>query len=243
MRNVDAIIVASGKGTRTGRNVRKQYIEIDGLPLMCYALKAFDKCEDIRRIYLAVPKMEIEKCKFYFVKPLKMSHEVILVAGGSTRQSSVLNALEVANTNESSGDILIHDAVRPFVTEKLISKCIKGVKATGACVPVVPVADSLKKVDYAAGSFLKSVERENIWFAQTPQAFDFELILKAHCKAKKYNLWCTDDSKIAEISGISVSMIQGLGYNIKVTTEDDLIIAEAIAKILNYATNLPQTKN
>ena len=143
------------------------------------------------------------------------------------RQDSVRNGLDNCNTNTNI--VVIHDGARPFVTSNIIKESIKCARECGACTAAVPVKDTIKKVDENKYS-IDTPSREGLYAVQTPQAFGYDLILEGHKQAKNMDIFATDDTMLIEHMGIKVKIIDGSNTNIKITTEDDLIFADAILK-------------
>jgi len=222
---VSTIIVAAGQGARMGGSVPKQYLLLQKIPVVSYALKAFDACRAVDRLYLVVPAADIEHCRREIVQPLELGTPLELVPGGAQRQDSVFNGL--CRVQDRAGMVLIHDGVRPFVDADLIRLCLEGAKETGACIPAIPVNETLKKVD-STGLIERTIAREGIWQAQTPQAFRYELIMAAHRKAKEEGFLASDDALLVERLGASVKIVAGKKENLKITTLADLRIAEAL---------------
>lgn len=220
-----AVIVAGGSGMRMKAPVKKQYLILDGVPIVSHTLMAFDRYPDLDRIVLVVPEEDLEFCRANIVAPLSLDHDVQLVAGGRRRQESVLNGLAVLGV--SDGTVLIHDGVRPFVRPFLISACLAGVKATGACIPAILATDTLKQVD-EKGVIIRTLDRQQIRLAQTPQTFSIGLIRCAHQLAVQRGFAATDDASAAEFSGVRVTVVPGDRDNIKITTPQDLTIARGI---------------
>lgn len=222
-----AVIVAGGIGSRMQAPEKKQYLNLAGLPLLCHTLMAFDRCADLDQICLVVPEEDLEKCKEDVLEPLSLVHDIQLVAGGKRRQESVVNGLN--SLTAKSGIVMIHDGVRPFVRSSLIERCLAGVQATGACIPAIPATDTLKQVD-ANGVIVRTVARQTIRLAQTPQTFSIDLIRRAHHHVARKDVEVTDDASVAEQFGTSVIVVPGDPDNIKITTPHDLIVAQAILK-------------
>jgi len=220
-----AVIVAAGSGSRMQAPVKKQYLLLDGLPIVCHTLMAFDRLSAVDRILFVVPRNDLQWCRENIVAPLALHHDIQLVAGGRRRQESVLNGLAAAATTE--GIVMIHDGVRPFVRPFLIDACLTGVAATGACIPVIPVTDTLKQVDENA-VIVRTLDRRHIRLAQTPQTFAIDLIRHAHQLAERQGFVATDDASVAEFAGESVTVVPGDRDNIKITTAQDLPIAVTI---------------
>ena len=224
------IIVAGGQGLRMKSDVRKQYLAFGGRPILGHTLSAFLECAAIRRIFLVVPETDVAYCRHCILGLFDDPRSIELVPGGSERQASVYNGLAAALGH---GDIVaIHDGVRPFVQPELITRCIEGAEAYGACVPGIPAVDTLKQVD-AAGTIEKTLARSRIWCAQTPQTFRYDLIWAAHESARSGGIAETDDATLLERMGRPVRMIPGCRFNLKITTPEDLALAPAIMKLMS----------
>ena len=220
-----AVIVAGGSGSRMMAPVRKQYLDLDGVPIVAHTLMAFDRHSDLDRMVLVVPENDVEWCRTDILAPLSLCHDVQLVAGGRRRQDSVFNGLSAVG--RGYGTVMIHDGVRPFVSLALMNACIDGVKISGGCVPAIPATDTLKQVD-ANGRIIRTLDRQLIRLAQTPQTFSLDLIMNAHQLARQRGFTATDDASIAEFAGETVTVVAGDPDNIKITTPEDLSIATAI---------------
>lgn len=222
---VYAIVVAAGKGVRINGAIRKQYIEIDGFPVLYWTLKAIVSCRTVDRIILVIPPDDFSFCINEIIHPLNIQKKTDIVAGGSERQDSVYNGLMAVDNKEST--VVIHDGVRPFISPDQIEECAKQAVLHGACILGVPVSDTLKFVN-DSGYIEKTVKRDAIWLAQTPQAFNYALIKKAHESAKKDGFAGTDDASLVERLGEKVKIINGSINNIKITTPEDLALARSI---------------
>jgi 2-C-methyl-D-erythritol 4-phosphate cytidylyltransferase len=223
---ISALIVAGGRGLRMGSAQRKQYLNLLGRPILVRTLQVFDQCLHIQRILVVVPRSEIEYCEQNIITDAGLRNQVILVEGGQRRQDSVFNGLQFLGADEE-GLVLIHDGVRPFVSAALIEACIKGAVQWGACIPAVMAVDTPKKID-SRGVITQTVPREQLHMAQTPQAFNLSLIQRAHRQARRLGRQATDDASLVEALGIAVHVIPGLRENIKITTPEDLVYAEAL---------------
>jgi len=225
-----AVIVAAGRGKRMGTNVLKQYLEIGGIPVIARALKCFQNCGEIFEIVIVTADSETEYCKKEIVEKFNFDKVKKIVVGGTERQESVFNGL---NALENDTDIvLIHDGVRPFVKEKYINKIIKETAVYESCVLGVRAKDTIKSCD-ENGFVTATPERKDLWIAQTPQAFKYDLIMHAYKKAALDGFFGTDDSMLAERLGVKVKMTEGDYDNIKITTKEDLDFGEAIVKSLS----------
>jgi 2-C-methyl-D-erythritol 4-phosphate cytidylyltransferase len=224
---VNSIIVAGGKGKRMNGEIRKQYLVLAGLPILCHTLKVFDTCKTIDRIFLVIPSDDISYCRQHILSAVQLTKTVHLVPGGDERQASVYNGLlaigrQIHTPIGPDDTVVIHDGVRPFVTCNQIDDCICNAKANGACILGIPVFDTLKYTD-VLGFIDKTIQRDNTWFAQTPQAFQYHIIM-----ARQTGYHGTDDASLVEQIGGQVKILQGSRYNIKITNQEDLDISEAI---------------
>ncbi|AQV01399.2 2-C-methyl-D-erythritol 4-phosphate cytidylyltransferase [Desulfococcus multivorans] len=221
-----AIIVAGGRGLRMKSDLRKQYLVFGGRSILSHTLAAFLTCPDVHRIFLVIPEADEAYCRDHILADFPDDCAIVdLVSGGVERQESVYNGLEAAM---GLADIVaIHDGVRPFVQPDLITRCLAGAKAYGACVPGVPAVDTLKTVDNDI-TIEKTLDRRKVWCAQTPQAFRYDLIWAAHESARSAGVVETDDAALLERLGRPVRMIPGSRYNLKITTPEDLALASAV---------------
>jgi len=223
---IAAIIVAGGSGQRMGASVRKQYMEVLGKPILARTLTVFDQCADVDRIVLVVPRDDYALCQERILAPLNLSTPLCLAPGGKRlRQESVFNGLRAADPNTEIA--AIHDGVRPFVSPEDISRCVEGAKMHGACILGIPAFDTLKQTD-GQGRIIRTVDRAAMWLAQTPQAFSYPLIMQAHQRALEEGFEGTDDASLVERLGHSVRIIEGSLGNVKITTPQDLILAQAL---------------
>jgi len=222
---VSAIVVAAGKGKRMGGNSPKQYRPLGNRPILCHTLAAIHSCGMIDRIILVVPEQDYPFCREHILAPIDMGKKVQLAPGGETRQESVYNGLQ--SIKENNGIVVIHDGVRPFVRSEEIEECIQSAAEFGACILGTPVHNTLKQVD-ASGHIKKTIPRNSVWQAQTPQCFQLSLIKKAHVAAKRDTYTGSDDASLVERLGKQVNIIGGSRYNIKITTGEDLLLARAV---------------
>lgn len=225
-----ALIVAAGQGVRMGGGTRKQYLTLSGHPILYHTIRIFDASPRIEAIYVVVPPEDMTFCREQIIDPLDPGTDIRLVAGGAERQDSVANGLTAIGDEveeESQTIVLIHDGVRPFVTEEQVAASIAGAVSTGACTLGVPVSDTLKRVD-PAGLVDATLERSSVWSVQTPQAFRLDLVRRAHTEAHRSGLRATDDASLVEHLGHPVRVIPGSRYNLKITRKEDLAMAQAI---------------
>ena len=222
---VSAIIVAAGKGIRMKGATRKQYLELAGQPILSYSLITFDACTLIGEIFLVVPKEDIDVCQNKIISVLNLKKKVHLVSGGVYRQDSVYNGL--LSISNKTNTVVIHDGVRPFIRPEDLTSCIVCAKDVGACTLGTPVNDTLKRVDKSQ-IIEETMDRESVWLIQTPQAFQYDLILKAHETARRDGVVGTDDASLVERLGKGVKIIKGSKLNIKITVKEDLVVANAL---------------
>ena len=223
-----AIIVAAGKGMRMRDAMPKQYLALEGKPILARTLTAFKRCEQIDEIIVALPAEDIEFCRTEIIPAACLDKETRLIVGGARRQDSVYNSLETIETDD--GIALIHDGVRPFVRQEHLLACIKGAHSHGACILGTPAFDTVKQVN-AKNEIVQTHQRDTLWLAQTPQAFQLQLIKKAHRAAKQDGFTGTDDASLVERLGAAVKIIPGSRSNIKITNQEDLQLARALLQL------------
>ncbi len=224
---VSVIIAAAGMSNRMGSKINKQFIFIDNKPILAHTLEKFESCDYIDEVIVVAKEEEIEYCKREIVKRYEFNKVKKVVKGGGERQYSVYNGLLALN--EKVDIVLIHDGARPFVKKENIVDGIKGVIKYGACVIGVPVIDTIKVVDNNK-NINTTPNRSQLWAAQTPQCFKYSIIMNAYENAIKDRFIGTDDSVLVERSGYNVKMIKGSYENIKITTPEDLLVAESVLK-------------
>lgn len=222
--NYQVIIPAAGQGKRMKAGKNKQFIELNETPIIIHTLKVFEEHTQCSGIILVIN--ESEKADFqYLIEKYRIQKVHQFVLGGTERQYSVYNGLKAVKDDEL---VLVHDGARPFVTQKRIENLVEKAVYTGAAILAVPVKDTIKKVE--EGMVSETVERSTLWSVQTPQAFQIKLLLEAHDKARNEGYLGTDDASLLERVGRPVSIVTGDYTNIKITTPEDLYIAEAILK-------------
>jgi 2-C-methyl-D-erythritol 4-phosphate cytidylyltransferase len=226
MRRTTALIVAGGQGLRMQLDIRKQYLDIDGQPIISRTLQIFDQCEEISDICLVIPESDHDYCRTRIIDPMNLVKPCKLVSGGAERQNSVYNGL-LSLDLKPDDIVVIHDGVRPFVTDYHIRACIEGAVISGASILAIPLSDTLKLSD-SDGNIKKTIDREMMWAAQTPQVFQFNLIKRAHELAFRNGVIATDDSFLVEVLGGSVKIIPGSRKNIKITTREDIVLATSL---------------
>ena len=224
MRTV-AIVPAAGSGNRMGRGLSKQYLSLGGMPLLVHTLNVFEKCPLVDALLVVVPPPDVEAVRTEMLPRWNLKKLAGVIPGGKERQDSVRAGIETLDRDTDI--VIIHDAVRPFITAKLIEDCIRAAAEEGAATVGVPVKDTVKEVG-ADGRVMRTCDRNLLWLTQTPQAFRRDIIENAHRAAVRDGYRGTDDTSLVERLGIAVRMIRGDYGNIKITTPEDLVIAEAL---------------
>lgn len=219
-----AIVLAAGQGKRMNSKVQKQYLLIKGKPVLYYTLKAFEESDRISEIVLVTGKDEIEYCRKEIVEKYGFKKVDKITAGGKERYHSVYEGLKVI---ENADYVLIHDGARPFVDEGIIERACEAVKIHQACVVGMPVKDTIKISD-EEGFAKQTPDRRRIWQVQTPQTFSYSLIKEAYEKLLMEEPdGITDDAMVVEtMTDHKVKLVEGSYQNIKITTPEDLKIAE-----------------
>ena len=233
------IVLAAGSGSRMKSNVAKQYMLLNGKPLIWYALRTIEDSEIIDDCILVTGAEDIAYVRKEIVEKYGFHKVDTITAGGAERYLSVGNALDVIADEDmkvpnQDGYIFIHDGARPFLTEEILQSTYEAVKKYHACVAAMPVKDTVKIADdegYAAST----PKRRLVWSIQTPQVFDTELILQAYGKLREHKteleskgIMVTDDASVVELfTDQKVKLVEGSYQNIKITTPEDIRIAEA----------------
>lgn len=232
MNKITAIVLAAGSGSRMKSKTKKQFIEIKGKPVIWYSLFEFEKSR-VDEIILVTGKEDIDYCKKEIVEKYNLKKIKNVVAGGSERYESVYNGLK-----EVTGNIvLIHDGARPLINNEIIERSIEGTIKSDACVVGVPVKDTIKRAN-KEGYIIDTPNRSELWITQTPQSFKTDLVKMAYKKMKEElekgntTLNITDDAMVVEeFITNQVRFVQGDYKNIKVTTPEDIDIAELFIEL------------
>jgi 2-C-methyl-D-erythritol 4-phosphate cytidylyltransferase len=219
-----ALIPAAGQGRRLSVAVAKQYIAVGGMPILARTLRVLDDNPLVDGIVVAVGAGQQEALEALVLRPYRCHKLLQVVAGGIERQDSVVRALRAVPAECEV--VVVHDGVRPLVTQEVLTAVIARAQESGAALAAVPARDTVKQVE---GRVVRStLDRETIWLAQTPQAFSAELFRRAHAAAARDGIRGTDDAALVERLGVPVEVVLGSEENIKVTTLADLVLAEAI---------------
>jgi len=223
-----AIIAAAGQGTRMGSRRAKQFLELAGSPIIIHTLTVFERCDVIQEIIAVLPEPDVTGfatlAHKYDLQKLRA-----VVPGGATRAASVLCGLREVN-QEGVGIVAVHDGSRPFVTAEEIARTVAAAEQDGAAILVAPEVDTVKKV--RDGAVVKTVRRDDLRRALTPQCFSYKLLRQAYEGVDELDPELTDESSLVERLGARVTIVEGSSRNIKITRPEDLIIAEAILKEL-----------
>jgi 2-C-methyl-D-erythritol 4-phosphate cytidylyltransferase len=221
-----ALIPAAGMGKRMGAAINKQYLQLGGMPIVARTISIFELAPCIAGIYLVIPSEEIPYCREHVVAAYGFRKVREIVPGGRERQNSVMNGLNAMGGELSRDDVvLIHDGVRPFITAGLLQQAIAAACSGDGALVAVPAKDTIKRV--SNGVVTATLERDLLWQAQTPQAFRFGIIQSAHQAAERDGFLGTDDTSLVERQGGVIRVVPGDYRNIKITTPEDLILAEA----------------
>jgi 2-C-methyl-D-erythritol 4-phosphate cytidylyltransferase len=222
-----ALIPAAGRGQRMGLAIEKQFLRLGGKPLLGYALEQFEATPMIDRIVVIVPAGRETFCYQEIVVPGKLHKVTHIIAGAETRQRSIMAGFR--HIDQDVDVVVIHDGARPFVTPSLIRTAIEAALTDGSAVAAIPELDTLKRVS-AAGTVVETVDRQNLWRAQTPQAFRRSILQRALAYATQHNLDATDEAALVEGMSWPVRIIQGSSWNFKITSPDDLALAELLLR-------------
>ena len=211
------VIVAAGTGSRMNMGINKQFIKLEGKEIIAYTIEKFYNNSNIEDIVVVVKEDES-----YNFKNVKIAY------GGKERQDSVYNGLKLLD--EKCDVVLIHDGARPFVSDKIIDKSIEEAKEHKAIVVGVPVKDTIKVIDNDK-NIVDTPNRSVLWAVQTPQTFDYNILIDAYKDAFKNKFYGTDDAMLVERIGYKVKMLEGSYNNIKITTQEDLNIGSQILRV------------
>ncbi len=217
------IIPAAGLGKRVGTRTPKQFLRLATAPILVLTVERFARHRAIGTIVVAAPPADVHRTE-RLLEPIRRRRTIVVVPGGKERQDSVRSGLAAAPA--SSKIILVHDAVRPFVTPSLIGELVAAARRHGAAICGLPVTDTVKRV--TNGIVETTLDRSRLWSAQTPQAFRASLLREAHERAHRDGFRGTDEAMLVERLGHPVRMIRGLAENLKITTPADLSRARGL---------------
>jgi 2-C-methyl-D-erythritol 4-phosphate cytidylyltransferase len=232
-----AVIVSAGKGHRftKGKSIRpdhgkKQFHLLAGKPILAHTLDQFEACPLIHSVFLVVGQEDMDHCLEEIVEKYRYQKVSQIVPGGKRRQDSVRNGIEALSRDVDV--VVIHDGVRPFVTREMIEESIHTAFKFEAALVAMPVKDTIKMV-HADGTVFKTLDRETLWQIQTPQTFRVNLIKEAYRRAAEEGFVGTDDASLVERLGVKVLVVPGSYSNLKITTPEDLILAELFLQTKN----------
>jgi 2-C-methyl-D-erythritol 4-phosphate cytidylyltransferase len=223
-----ALIVAAGRGLRMKTDTKKQYLLLNGIPVLTRTVMAFYNNKYIKKIALIIPKEDMDYCRLKVLVPFKLMNKVHLVPGGTERQDSVYFGLQYIEKHfnfEKDPLVMIHDGVRPLISQNMIVESIEYTVKLKSCIPGLKIPDTIKRLS-PEGIVEKTMDRDHLYLIQTPQNFFLKSIIRAFEYAIQTSFSGTDDASIMEHSGQAVHVIQGEKINIKITTPEDLALAE-----------------
>jgi len=224
----DAVIVSAGKGLRFLEGKKKQFTFLGGKPILAHTLNKFETCSLIRSVHLVVGQEDMDYCLKEIVEKYRFQKVSKIVPGGKRRQESVKNGIDALP--KDADIVAIHDGVRPLVTQTMIEDSIHSAARYGAVVFAMPVKETIK-MSNPDGTVLKTLDRESLWQIQTPQTFQVNVIREAHARAIEDGFVGTDDASLVERLGGEVHILPGSYTNIKITTPEDLWIADLFLKM------------
>lgn len=224
-RKVAALIVAAGEGRRMGTSRAKAFIPLREVPILAYTIQPFEACDRIQSLYPVLRKEDLHSWHGEILDRFPFKKTKPPVVGGLRRQDSVRLGLEAIR--EDIDTVLIHDGARPLVDISMLEQLLDTMEEVEAAIVGVPAKDTLKTVS-SDGTVLNTLPRKSLWHIQTPQAFYYSLIIEAHRKALAENFQASDDAMLVERMGIPVKLVEGSYENIKVTTPEDLALAQII---------------
>jgi len=223
-----AVIVSAGKGNRLAGETKKQFLPLAGRPILCHTLDRFETCSSIDLIHLVVGQDDMGYTLKNIVEAYGYRKISKIVPGGKVRQESVKNGID--SLPHEVNIVVIHDGVRPFVTHQMIEESIRSVRQAKAVVVAMPVKETIKTAR-PDRTVLKTLDRESLWQVQTPQTFQADVIRKAYQRAAEEGFWGTDDASLVERIGIKVYILPGSYDNIKITTPEDLLLANLLVQL------------
>ena len=224
------VIVAAGSGSRMNMGMNKQFIKLRDKEIIAYTIEKFYNHKNINEIVVVIKEEEVNFFKEEILSKYGF-RKVKIAFGGKERQDSVYNGLKMLS--DDCDIVLIHDGARPFISEKIIDNCIEEAKNYNAVVVGVPVKDTIKVIN-EENDIVDTPERSKLWAVQTPQTFNYDILVKSYEDAFKNNFYGTDDAMLVERIGYKVKMIKGSYNNIKITTQEDLSIGIQILKDENH---------
>ena len=222
---VCALIPAAGKGSRMAHSVKKPYLKLAQKPILAHTIQRFEENTAVDAIFVIVDQDDFSECHATVLRSYPFTKVQELVEGGETRQMSVYNG--VCALSADVDFVIVHDGVRPFVTDEIIFACLTAADEYGAAVAAVPVKDTIK-VANEDNLIVETPVRDQLWAVQTPQVFRKSLLEEAYQAAQTHQLTATDDASLVEQLGFPVKLVKGSYANLKITTPIDLQVAEVL---------------
>ncbi len=226
---VVAVIPAAGRGRRMGAGIPKTSLLLGGIPLLRHTLQKFEVCSRVDEVLPLVPPEELSFWEDEIVLPSMFKKVKRVLPGGAERQDSVFMGLRAIAGNADW--VIIHDGARPFVPPELIERSLTESRRWQAVAAALPAGETIKEVS-PGGEIVRTVDRASLWTMQTPQSFEYHLIVHAHEKARAEHFVGTDDAALVERLGFPVRVIEGSRLNFKITTPEDLTLGEALLQYL-----------
>jgi 2-C-methyl-D-erythritol 4-phosphate cytidylyltransferase len=226
MYRIGVVIPAAGKGLRLGGSIPKQFLPLKGTPVIERTIALFESLPAVSEIVVVVSSGHLKKVRALVARAgfRKVSNVVL---GGKTRQESVWHGLQSFGSVPEI--VMVHDAVRPCVTKKVVNEVIRQSRKHGAAVVGVRVTDTIK-VEKRKGFYTGTPDRSRLWAVQTPQGFRYDLLVSAHKRARKAGFVGTDEASLVEQMKIPVKIVEGDYHNVKITTKEDLLLAESFVR-------------
>lgn len=230
-KKVSAVVLAAGKGRRMGMEMNKQYLPVAGIPVLARTLAALEQNSWIDEILLVVNRDDIGYCEKELIEKYQITKVTAIVAGGKERQDSCWNGIQQLSPDTEY--VLMQDGARPFVTDAMITEALQALEQYDACCVAVPVKDTVK-IANKEGNIQETPDRSLLYAAQTPQGFRYDIATEIYQRAIQEGYQATDDSQLAEHYGYVSHLIAGNYENIKITTKEDLYMAETIVTARGY---------
>ena len=216
-----------------GGAVPKQFLTLNGKPVLSYALTAFEKCQLVESVILVMPEKDVEAGRAEWMKRPGIVGNVVV--GGAQRQDSVYHGFKALDTDTEI--VIVHDGVRPFITPQMIRQTVEAASQYGAAITAIPVSDTIKQVA-SDGLVERTIDRNGLWRVQTPQAFRYKVLKEAFEKAFAGSFYGTDEGALVEYTGMQVKVVSGSELNIKITRPEDLVLGECVARTVSIENDI-----
>ena len=224
---IGAVVPAAGKGSRMGTELSKQFLELDGKPILLHTLERLQSIPEVDIIVVAAAEDRLDQVK-EIVAAHRLTKVSVVIPGGAERQDSVWNCLRTLSLSKVDS-VIVHDAVRPFISRDIVCNVCNAAKEFGAAVPVVRPKDTIKVLN-GEGFVSSTLERNSLVVVQTPQGFQFPLLYRSYERAMSQKFYGTDDASLVERYNGRVKIVEGDYHNIKITTPEDLAIAKHLMR-------------